>query len=126
YYRQNISPAGRQLSVELANSREALAALENQLSSTMVMQELTTPRDTFVLVRGEYDKHGAQVTAGVPASLPPRATGAPPNRLGLAQWLVDPAHPLTARVIVNRYWQMYFGTGIVKTSEDFGSQGEFP
>ncbi len=92
----------------------------------MVMQEMAAPRETFVLVRGQYDKHGERVTPGVPASLPPLASDAPPNRLGLAQWMVDPAHPLTARVIVNRYWQMYFGTGIVKTSEDFGTQGEFP
>jgi hypothetical protein len=126
YYRENISPPVRQLTSDLVKVREAHTALENRLSSTMVMQEMTTPRDTFVLVRGEYDKHGAKVTAGVPASLPPLAAGAPPNRLGLARWLVDPAHPLTARVIVNRYWQMYFGTGIVKTSEDFGSQGEYP
>jgi hypothetical protein len=92
----------------------------------MVMEELPRSRDTFVLIRGQYDKPGAKVTAGVPASLPPMPKGVPSNRLGFARWLVDPANPLTARVAVNRFWQMYFGTGLVKTAEDFGSQGEWP
>jgi hypothetical protein len=84
------------------------------------------PRDTFVLVRGDFRTFGEKVTPGVPASLTPLAADAPPNRLGLAKWLVDPANPLVARVTVNRFWQQYFGTGLVKTSEDFGSQGEPP
>jgi hypothetical protein len=92
----------------------------------MVMEEMAKPRDTFVLLRGEYDKKGEKVTAGVPASLSPLPKDAPPNRLGLAKWVVAPDNPLTARVIVNRYWQMLFGTGLVKTSEDFGAQGEWP
>ena len=92
----------------------------------MVMQEMDKPRDTFMLVRGQYDKRGDKVTPDVPAFLPPIPPGAPANRLGLARWLVDPSHPLTARVAVNRYWQMFFGTGFVKTAEDFGSQGELP
>jgi hypothetical protein len=92
----------------------------------MVMQEMEKPRDTFVLLRGSYDKPGEKVTAAVPAFLPPLPAGAPANRLGLAQWLTAPDHPLTARVAVNRYWQSYFGNGIVKTAEDFGSQGEAP
>ena len=79
-----------------------------------------------MLMRGAYDKHGENVTPGVPAILPPLPAGLPNNRLGLARWLVDPANPLTARVTVNRFWQMYFGTGLVKTVEDFGSQGECP
>jgi hypothetical protein len=92
----------------------------------MVMQEMPTPRDTFILIRGQYDKKGDKVTADVPATLPPLPKDAPHNRLGLAKWLVSNDHPLTSRVTVNRYWQMYFGTGIVKTAEDFGSQGEWP
>src|SRR5207302_1268455 len=94
--------------------------------TTMVMQDAPTPRETFVLIRGAYDKPGPRVTAGVPATLPPLPAGVPNNRLGLAYWLVDPANPLTARVAVNRYWQLVFGVGLIKTAEDFGTQGEWP
>ncbi len=111
---------------ELTKLEKARSALYDSIPSTMVMQEMDHPRDTFVLMRGQYDKHGEKVSAGTPAFLPPLPKGAPANRLGLARWLVDPAHPLTARVAVNRYWQMYFGTGLVKTAEDFGTQGERP
>jgi hypothetical protein len=96
------------------------------IPTVMVMEEMKPPRDTYLLIRGEYDKKGVKVTRGVPASLPPLPKGAPNNRLGLARWLVDPSNPLTARVAVNRFWQMYFGAGLVKTVEDFGSQGEWP
>src|SRR5205807_3245182 len=78
------------------------------------------------LVRGAYDKPGDKVSADVPAFLPPLPSEAPPNRLALARWLVGPQQPLTARVTVNRYWQIFFGTGLVRTAEDFGSQGELP
>ncbi len=94
--------------------------------TVMVMADSATPRDAFVLKRGAYDNHGEKVTPGVPGVLPPMKPEWPNNRLGLARWLVDPANPLTARVIVNRFWLMYFGTGLVKTVEDFGSQGERP
>ncbi|MSU79278.1 MAG: DUF1553 domain-containing protein [Gemmataceae bacterium] len=93
-------------------------------ASAMVMQDMPTPRDTFMLLRGEYNKKGAKVSAGVPTFLPPLAKDAPANRLTFARWLTDPAHPLMSRVIVNRYWQLFLGTGLVKTVEDFGSQGE--
>ncbi len=99
---------------------------EESLPTVMVMEEMSTPRDAFVLLRGEYDKHGEKVSRAVPKSLSPLPEGAPNNRLGLAQWLVDPANPLTARVAVNRMWQLHFGTGLVKTGEDFGTQGEYP
>ena len=92
----------------------------------MVMQERPQPRDTFLLVRGAYDKPGEKVAPGLPAILPPLPAGARNDRLGLARWLASPSNPLTARVMVNRLWQMYFGVGIVKTVEDFGSQGEWP
>lgn len=100
--------------------------LENSIPTTMVLAEMPTPRDTFLLIRGQYDKKGERVSPGVPAILPPLPKDAPANRLGFAKWLVDPAHPLTARVTVNRFWQQYFGVGLVKTAEDFGSQGELP
>ncbi|WP_164100564.1 PSD1 and planctomycete cytochrome C domain-containing protein [Candidatus Laterigemmans baculatus] len=94
--------------------------------TTLVWRELETPRTAHVLIRGEYDKPGEAVSRGVPASLPPMAEEMPRNRLGLAQWLTAPEHPLTARVAVNRFWQQLFGTGLVKTSEDFGAQGTPP
>ncbi|OWK38113.1 PSD1 and planctomycete cytochrome C domain-containing protein [Fimbriiglobus ruber] len=126
YYRASISPVVRAMKDEVAGLRKQVADIEASASTAMVMQEMPTPRETFMLVRGQYDKKGEKVSAGVPASLPPLPAGSPANRLGLAKWLVAPDHPLTARVTVNRYWQMYFGTGIVKTAEDFGTQGEFP
>jgi hypothetical protein len=101
-------------------------ALMDHLPTTMVMSELPQPRATHVLVRGQYDRPGERVEPGVPGCLPPWPSRAPLNRLGLAKWLVDPANPLTARVEANRLWQMFFGAGLVKTVEDFGSQGERP
>jgi hypothetical protein len=120
-------PRERRVAAErLALLETEKRAIENKIPSTMVMREMEAPRDTFVLMRGNYEKPGEKVSAGVPAFLPPLPPGAPANRLSLARWLVDPSHPLTARVTVNRYWQSYFGYGLVKTSEDFGSQGEPP
>jgi hypothetical protein len=118
--------AAATLKEQVKRWRAERAKIEAQIPNTMVMQEMPAPRDTFVLVRGQYDKKGEKVTAGVPVSLPPLPTGAPANRLGLARWLVSAEQPLTARVTVNRYWQMLFGTGLVKTPEDFGSQGDRP
>ncbi|MCW5978202.1 MAG: DUF1553 domain-containing protein [Bryobacteraceae bacterium] len=110
----------------LAALRRERETLWERVSTVMVMAELETPRDTFVLARGEYDKPREKVNPGIPASLPPLNGDYPNNRLGFARWLVDPANPLTARVAVNRLWQMVFGVGIVKTAENFGSQGEWP
>ncbi|MCH9652829.1 MAG: DUF1553 domain-containing protein [Planctomycetes bacterium] len=106
--------------------KETRKSFYRTLPTSMVMQERKEQKPTFVLMRGEYDKPGEQVTAGIPASLGTLPSGLPPTRLGLARWLVDPQNPLMARVIVNRYWQMYFGHGLVKTTEDFGSQGDWP
>jgi hypothetical protein len=92
----------------------------------MVMAEMKKPRETHILIRGDYRNKSEKVTPGIPSILPPLPKEVPPNRLGLAKWLVEPSHPLTARVAVNHYWQLYFGTGIVKTAEDFGSQGDPP
>jgi mono/diheme cytochrome c family protein len=126
YFRTNVSMALKPLTDRLAVLRKEQEEAEATERTTMVMDEMAKPRETFVLLRGQYDKHGDVVSAGVPRSLPPLPAGATNNRLGLAEWLVSPSHPLTARVAVNRYWQAFFGTGIVKTAEDFGSQGEEP
>jgi hypothetical protein len=90
------------------------------------MQEAPRPRATHVLLRGQYDRPGEKVQPGVPGVLSPWPAGAPANRLGLARWLVADDNPLTARVAVNRSWQMLFGEGIVRTTEDFGVQGAWP
>jgi hypothetical protein len=101
--------------------------LDDQIPTTLVFREKSgEPKPAFMLKRGEYDQKGEKVTRAVPAFLPPLPPGAPVNRLGFAQWLVKPDHPLTARVAVNRLWLLVFGTGIVKTAEDFGAQGEPP
>jgi hypothetical protein len=92
----------------------------------MVMRELEQRRDTFVLDRGIYDAPKEKVEPAVPSALPPMDPAWPRNRLGLAKWIVNRDNPLTARTTVNRLWAMFFGTGIVKTVEDFGSQGEWP
>ncbi len=97
----------------------------DQLPRVMIMSD-ANPRPTAILARGEYLTPGEKVSFATPAFLPPMPAGAPANRLGIATWLVMPEHPLTARVQINRIWQHYFGVGIVKTSEDFGVQGEYP
>ena len=126
YYREQVSDDLEPRHAELAELLKSQGELQKQIRTTMVMQEMDQPRDTFLLIRGQYDKHGEKVTPAVIANLAPLPAGQPANRLGLARWLVDRSQPLTARVAVNRYWQIYFGTGLVKTSEDFGSQGEWP
>jgi hypothetical protein len=97
---------------------------EDTIPTLMVMEELPEPRPTFLLKRGAYDAPGERVDRGVPSALPSMPSSFPNNRLGFAKWLVSPDHPLTSRVAVNRFWQMLFGTGLVKTGEDFGLQGE--
>jgi len=127
YFLEKHAPAeiqdARRTLVEL---RKRFQKLDDSIPTTMVMEEMKTPRPTHVLIRGEYDKKGPRVFPKIPASLPPLPSGAPNNRLGFARWLVAPSNPLTARVAVNRYWEMYFGQGLVKTAEDFGSQGAWP
>ena len=99
---------------------------DRNLPTLMVMREMSQPRETHLLVRGSYSNPGERVKAGTPAALPPMPEGAPGNRLGIAQWLVARENPLTARVTVNRIWRDFFGVGLVKTTEDFGVQGERP
>ena len=92
----------------------------------MVMRDLPTPRPTFILARGAYDAPTTPVQPGTPRAILPFKADLPKNRLGLARWLFDARHPLTARVVANRTWAMFFGTGLVATADDFGSQGELP
>ena len=99
--------------------------LLQKVASTMVMAE-GNPRETFILLRGQYDRVGEKVTPGVPARLPKPASDGPANRLGLANWLFQRQNPVTARVAANRIWRMHFGNGLVTTPEDFGSQGSPP
>ncbi len=111
---------------EILKAQQALRTYESEeLPRVMVMEE-SNPRDTHLLSRGDYEQPLEKVSFATPAFLPPLPAGAPPNRLGLARWLFAPEHPLTARVQVNRLWQLFFGTGLVKTSEDLGVQGEYP
>ena len=100
--------------------------IEASAPLTMIASDMESPRTNYLLMRGEYDKRGDVVPTAAPASIMAYGDELPRNRLGLARWLTNPKHPLTARVAVNRYWQMLFGRGIVKTSEDFGTQGEPP
>jgi hypothetical protein len=118
--------AGTQTRKNLANAREKQNAVMDSIPAITIMREQTKPRPAYVLNRGVYDQRGEEITAGTPAFLPAYPIDAPRNRLGLAQWLTSPNHPLTARVTVNRYWQMIFGQGLVRTPEDFGNQGEPP
>jgi hypothetical protein len=127
---QQAQPALAAAWSELKTRMEQRTSLERSFARVMVMEDVAKPRETRVLARGAYNQPGVAVTAAVPASLaavvPPTRSGAAADRLDLARWLTDPAHPLTARVAVNRQWQLFFGTGLVKTAEDFGLQGERP
>jgi hypothetical protein len=123
---KSLTPEIEEINTELLVTERNLAKVLDAYPASMVMAEMDKPRDTFVLNRGQYDKPGERVTANTPAVLAPMDDSLPRNRLGLAQWLVNPANPLPARVIVNRLWQQFFGVGLVKTSEDFGSQGQPP
>jgi hypothetical protein len=126
HYRSVHSPEWKQNFEQLALWREEQEALDRAIPTTLVAKEAAKMRETKILMRGEYDQLGEAVPHGVPAALLPFPKDAPTNRLGLAQWLIHPDHPLTARVVVNRFWQQYFGTGLVKTTEDFGMQSDPP
>jgi len=116
----------RALEKQIRQVRADLEALTQLIPTTMVMEELASPRTAHVLIRGQYDKPGKIVRPAAIAWLAPWPSGTKSDRLGLARWLVSGHNPLTARVAVNREWQMLFGTGLVKTVDDFGSQGEPP
>jgi len=126
YFLITTSAAAQTLRKDLLAARTRWNDTIDALPDIAVMREMPEPRPTFVLERGVYDSHGEQVFPDTPGVLPPFPADAPRNRLGLAQWLAEPDHPLTARVAVNRYWQMMFGEGLVRTPEDFGNQGDAP
>ncbi len=111
---------------ELHRYRNEQRKFINPIPDIMAMQEMPQPKPAYILKRGAYDAHSERVTPNTPAVLPPFPAGASTNRLGLAKWLLEPEHPLMARVTVNRFWQMMFGKGIVETSDNFGSQGAPP
>jgi hypothetical protein len=110
----------------LQTLREEKNALLEDIPAIMVTEEMSSPRPAYILNRGQYDAKGEPVEAHTPEAILPFPDDLPRNRLGLARWLFHPEHPLTARVAVNRYWQKYFGAGIVSTPEDFGRQGALP
>jgi hypothetical protein len=114
------------LKQELADLEEEKAVIRARSAVTHVMQEKDGEAEAYLLMRGAYDKRGERLTPATPAVLPPMPEDLPRNRLGFAQWLLRPEHPLTARVTVNRFWQEVFGTGLVSSSGDFGISGELP
>ncbi len=126
HFRDNTDTPAKKAGAALAAAEKAIATHAGSYPNTMIFQERAQPRDAFILKRGEYDQPGEKVPRGLPAVLPPLPAGAPDNRLGLAQWLVSGEHPLTARVWVNRAWEKFFGTGLARTSENLGSQADWP
>ncbi len=119
-------PATLELFTKLEALEQERRKIRMRSDVTLVMKEKGGPAVARILKRGQYDQPGDEVSAATPAVLPPMRTDWPRNRLGLAKWIVDESNPLTARVTVNRFWQEVFGTGLVKTAEDFGTTGEPP
>lgn len=126
FFRETKHSATRDWRQALKKARQSLFELVDGTKEIMVMKEMSPRRPAYLLHRGEYDQRQGEVSYDTPASLPPFPEGEPRNRLGLAKWLTAKTHPLTARVTVNRYWQLFFGRGLVTTPEDFGSQGKPP
>jgi hypothetical protein len=126
YYLNNHSDAYKLALRKVEEARMLYADSVENVQEVMVMKEMSERRKAFILQRGVYDAYGEEVFPNTPKTILPMPDDLPKNRLGFAQWLVHPDHPLTARVAVNRYWQNYFGRGIVRTTEDFGNQGELP
>ncbi len=127
--RRTVYTAARPDDAEFKTTNGKLLALERNEArrvTTLVMSELPKPRESFLFIKGDFTRRGETVTPGTPAILPPLPAVENPTRLDLAKWLFDPAHPLTARVMVNRVWQQYFGRGLVETENDFGTQGIAP
>ena len=125
FYRANVDGPIRRAEMARDAATKSVESFRGSLPSAMVMKE-GPEREAFVLIRGEYDKRGEKVTAALPAFLPALPEGTKPDRLALAKWLVSRDHPLTSRVWVNRMWERLFGVGLSKTSENLGSQAEYP
>ena len=125
-FQQSGDAERKSLIEQIAALSKQITDADQQMYTALIMEELPQPRETHVLLRGVYNAFGDLVVANTPGSLPAMAGNLPRNRLGLARWLVDPANPLTARVTMNRLWQSVFGVGLVRTSEDFGTQGDTP
>jgi hypothetical protein len=126
FFRSSVPNPVKQADDRLAAAKRAVDAFEGRLPTSMVMREKGAPVDAFILKRGEYDKPGEKVSASVPVVLGKLPAGEKADRLALAKWIASSQNPLTARVWVNRAWESFFGTGLVKTSENFGSQAEWP
>ena len=132
HYVDHVDATAKALRAERLELQKRHAEIENKIPATMVMSEPSEPRPAFILKRGQYDQRGDQVESEFPQALSDSVSAvaeqatSKKTRLDLARWLTDPKHPLTARVAVNRWWEMLFGMGLVETSEDFGSQGAFP
>ena len=126
YFQGTADTEIKQAEQAIRAAKKGVTDYEASIPTVMVMKELPKPRDAFVLNRGQYDQPGDKVERGVPSAFPPLPSGANVDRLGLAQWLVARDHPLTARVWVNRAWERFFGSGLVRTTENFGSQAEWP
>jgi hypothetical protein len=126
FYLHNQFEPYREKLAELQKVRETKSAFLDEVPEIMVMREMPEKRQTYLLARGAYDAPSTPVDPETPSGLPKLRDDLPKNRLGLAMWLTDPSHPLTARVTVNRFWQSIFGQGLVPTSNDFGSQGQLP
>lgn len=126
YYVSAVDPAILKARAELRQLRTTLADSTENVPELMVMQEMPKPKKTHILLRGNYDALGEEVFPNTPEAILPFPKKLPKNRYGLAQWLTDKDNPLTARVVVNRIWQNFFGIGMVKTAGDFGNQGEMP
>jgi hypothetical protein len=127
YFLEEAAPKEVRLATAaLREARQEREAFDHSLPTVMVMEEMPIPHESHVLLRGQYDRPGEVVAPDVPKSLASLTTKFRPNRLDLAKWIASADNPLTARVAVNRLWQLHFGTGLVKTVEDFGTQGEFP
>jgi hypothetical protein len=126
FYLETLDPEFTRLTTQVEDLDQELALLRGRSTVSHIQEEKTTPAMAHILMRGAYNKPGDEVQADTFSALHPFPQGAPRNRLGLARWLVAPENPLTARVTVNRFWQELFGTGLVRTSEDLGTQGEPP